>query len=81
MNEYTTEIFGISLKEPPLDGAILNRSGFEVVDYSELWSSRSCEEWAELSQKYHLWLIRFPSHIVLRLPRHGGDVARIEYLP
>jgi hypothetical protein len=81
LNEYTTDIYGISLTDSPPKNSHLHGSFFMMKDYQKTWENRSCQQWTHLAQKYSFGLIVVPATVHLNLPRADNDLKWHKYFP
>jgi len=81
LNQLAIDIFGISLTTPPPPNLSLHQSVFATADFRNLWESRGCGEWEQLSAKYHFGLILVPATVHLQLQQIDNDPAWHKYRP
>lgn len=81
LNQYTSDIYGISLATPPSPNLSLHGSVISTKDYKNLWESRSCEEWEALAIRYHFELILVPADMQLQLQKVDNDPKWNKYSP
>jgi len=69
LNRMVEDLFGLSLlSPPPLRVKNLHGSIIASDDFKDLWESRKCQEWEQLSSQYHFGLVLVPKTFSLLLP-------------
>jgi hypothetical protein len=82
LNNFSEEIFGISLKErSELSNDLLHKGEIPSKAYKDTWGERSCQEWLALSKKYDIKLITTESNFKLKLKEISKNESIKQYIP